>query len=224
MIRETYTDDAQWLAACLEGVGFHELAKQLRSAEGSKQYEQAMSRYNSTKNNKDNIKWHKTPDAFIPMLDDIQEYKVFHIMTNSCSVHNLIAISTQQLCDYLGYSKPTIIKAVKGLIKKGFIIIAQKGKKNEPTKYMVDPQIRTAGSIDVNALQKLFHSLQEKSSVSIYNIFGTRKPLYTYRKKINTSVPVKIDYGKVETLSCNYFTLHRVDYEISAKDIIDEAE
>jgi len=215
-------DIIQWACICLCNVGLGgqtvaEIASGSVKEEYAGQYSLAVTIANNSRSSA-TYKWHKESNNYIWLLDSETEYKLFSLFVRSASVHNIVAASQSILCEVLNVGKPEVVKkAISGLTEKGLIVPVSIQKRGQPTKYMVNPDIRVQGNVDENALRKKFYSLISCEAEEAFTKLS-KKVLITECKQKN----VYCDYEDIDTMIYNVLGTKENDKKKGGKNHDDE--
>lgn len=131
--------------------------------------------------------YHKNP--LIRMTGN--QIKIYITLMAFAKTTNKIAVSAPVLKDLTGLSDLTIRKAVKELEEYGFLTRSRNQKSDEPTLYMLNPEISSCCKTSLQDLRE--HEFKDNAKAEYLDALSRLK----HPKEVFVSVPVKNKQGIV---------------------------
>ena len=131
--------------------------------------------------------YHKNP--IIQMTGN--QIKIYVTLMVFAKTTNKIAVSAPILKDLTGLSDLTIRKAVKELEEYGFLTKSRNQKSDEPTLYMLNPEISSCCKISLQELRE--HEFEDSTKAEYLEALDR----LAHPKDVYVSVPVKDKHGIV---------------------------
>lgn len=155
--------------------------------------------------------WNRVYNNNTLVLDTKWEYAFLDLFIKGCGRHNQYRIGRDDLINRFGTDKDTVKRTIKSLVDKGCIAIIAPGKKNKKTRYMVNPILRSEGSLrHYDSMVNLFNNYRAENSFCREHDW--LKPLYgTQDVPTNKRQKVAVNFEDINTLWVNEYSATKID-------------
>lgn len=155
--------------------------------------------------------WNRVYNNNTLVLDTAMEYAFLDLFIKGCGRHNQYRIGRNDLVNRFGIDEKTATKTIKSLVEKGCIAIITPGKKNKKTRYMVNPILRSEGSLlNYDDMVVLFNKY--RAEISFCREHEWFKPLYgTQDVPTNKRQKVAVSFEDINTLWVNEYSATKTD-------------